>query len=274
MPEPDPKPLTRLPLGRTNRRLSYERRAQLWLLALTAPSVVAVSTLTYARTASLTSALAATAVAAVLVTIAAAYFFEQLVRPLQTLANVVAALREDDFSFRARGARRGDSLGDLALEINALASTLQTQRSAARDALTLVERVINSMQSPVLAFDAAGALRLLNPAAAEAFQLTRRLALGQPAEALALTTLLNTADEDLYNHPDQPLLHSPHGLPPPRRTPLALRPLRRSRSPPRGRTPRLAAPHPRPIARDQQLRLPRSNPSPAAFAPAFTTPKT
>lgn len=198
MPEPDPKPLTRLPLGRTNRRLSYERRAQLWLLSLTTPSIVAVATLTYVRTSSLTSALAATAVAAVLIAIAAAYFFEQLVRPLQTLANVVAALREDDFSFRARGARRGDSLGDLALEINALASTLQTQRAAARDALTLVERVINSMQSPVLAFDAAGALRLLNPAAAEAFRLTRRLALGQPAEALALDTLLNTADEDLY----------------------------------------------------------------------------
>ena len=40
--------------------------------------------------------------------LAASIFFEQTIRPLQTLANVVAALREDDFSFRARGARRGE----------------------------------------------------------------------------------------------------------------------------------------------------------------------
>ena len=44
---------------------------------------------------------------------AAAIFFEQIVRPLQTLANIVAALREDDFSFRARGTGRGDAMGEL-----------------------------------------------------------------------------------------------------------------------------------------------------------------
>jgi nitrogen fixation/metabolism regulation signal transduction histidine kinase len=200
-PGGQPSPRKRLPLGASNRRLSYEKRIRLWLFALTAPSIVAIGVLTYLHTESPFSALAATVTAAVVIAIAAAYFFEQLVRPLQTLANVVAALREDDFSFRARGARRGDSLGDLALEINALASTLQTQRAAARDALTLVERVINSMQSPVLAFDAMGALRLLNPAAADAFRLTRRLAIGRPAEELGLAALLNTSDEDLYTTP-------------------------------------------------------------------------
>jgi two-component system nitrogen regulation sensor histidine kinase NtrY len=199
-PLPTP-PRKRLPLGRTNRRLSFERRVRIWLTARTAPSVVAVAVLTWVHTQSLTYTASAAAVAALLIAIAAGYFFEQLIRPLQTLANVVAALREDDFSFRARGARRGDALGDLALEINSLAGTLQTQRAAARDALTLVERVINSMQSPVLAFDAAGALRLLNPAAADAFRLTRRLALGRPAAELALDNLLHTSDEDLYNTP-------------------------------------------------------------------------
>jgi nitrogen fixation/metabolism regulation signal transduction histidine kinase len=191
----------RLPLGANNRRLSYERRVQIWLTALICPSVLSIGAITYVYTNSTTSAFAATAVAAIVIAIAAAYFFDQLIRPLQTLSNVIAALREDDFSFRARGARRGDSLGDLALEINALASTLQTQRAAARDALTLVERVINSMQSPVLAFDAAGALRLLNPAAADAFRLTRRLAIGRFAEELSLENLLNTSDEDLYTTP-------------------------------------------------------------------------
>jgi two-component system nitrogen regulation sensor histidine kinase NtrY len=45
---------------------------------------------------------------------------EQTVRPLQTLANVVAALREEDYSFRARGATADDALGELSLEVNAL----------------------------------------------------------------------------------------------------------------------------------------------------------
>ncbi len=202
MPDIQPQPRKRLPLGATNRRFSYERRIRLWLIALTTPSVLAVGILTYSESHSRVSAGAATAVAAVLIGVASIYFIDQLFRPLQTLANVVAALREDDFSFRARGACRGDSLGDLALEINALASTLQVQRAAARDALTLVERVINSMQSPVLAFDAVGALRLLNPAAADAFRLTRRLAIGRPAQELSLENLLNTFDENLYTTPN------------------------------------------------------------------------
>ena len=56
---------------------------------------------------------------------------EQAVRPIQTLANVVAALREEDYSFRARGANREDAMGQLSLEINALADTLQAQRVGA-----------------------------------------------------------------------------------------------------------------------------------------------
>ena len=38
---------------------------------------------------------------------------EQIIRPLQTLANVVSALRESDYSFRARGSRQLDALGEL-----------------------------------------------------------------------------------------------------------------------------------------------------------------
>jgi len=163
------------------------------------PLALAVGWVVFDGTQSAFLAVGAGAATTLCFSIAASFFFEQLIRPLQTLANVVAALREDDFSFRARGARRGDSLGDLALEINALASTLQTQRAAARDALTLVERVITSMQSPVLAFDAAGALRLINPAAEDAFQLVRRFALGRTAEELQLTMLLQTVDQELYS---------------------------------------------------------------------------
>lgn len=192
-------PRTRLSLGATRRRLKYEQRIRIWLSLLALPTIVSTTALTWMLSSSLTFTLAATIGVALAWAIVVAYFFEQLIRPLQTLANVVSALREDDFSFRARGARRGDSLGDLALEINALASTLQAQRSSARDALTLVERVMTSMQSPVLAFDNAGCLRLLNPAAESAFELHRRSAVGISAAKLNLLPLLQAEDETLYS---------------------------------------------------------------------------
>ena len=127
--------------------------------------------------------------------------YEHITRPLQTLSNVVAALREDDFSFRARGARRGDSLGDLALEINTLAGTLQAQRGTARDALTLAERVMEAMRTPVLAFSAEGRLRLLNPAAASAFGLNPSVAVGRAAADLGLVDVWRSADGDVHAHP-------------------------------------------------------------------------
>src|SRR6476660_5947126 len=62
----------------------------------------------------------------------------QVIRPLQTLSNMVAAIREEDFSFRLRGAGREDSLADLILEINALAMRLQHQKVSALEATALL----------------------------------------------------------------------------------------------------------------------------------------
>ena len=190
----------RLALGTTQRRLKYEQRIRIWLAVLALPTIFCVALLVYKQSGSIATVLITILGLTIAWAIVSVYVFEQLTRPLQTLANVVSALREDDFSFRARGARRGDSLGDLALEINALAGTLQGQRTAAHDALTLVERVMTSMQSPVLAFDDAGYLRLLNTAAETTLHLKRESALGRSAVDLDLTTLLHAADEGLYSN--------------------------------------------------------------------------
>jgi len=193
-----PRP-RRIPLGRSGRRLSFERRMRVWMTALALPAVVLGGFLLAKTGASLAMMLVAGVVFAVLWLIAASAFTEQIIRPMQTLANVVAALREDDFSFRARGARRGDALGDLALEINALAGTLQAQRSNALEALTLLERVMTSMQSPVLAFDARERLRLHNAAADRVFALQRPGSDGRTAEELHLRELLDVTDEGTYS---------------------------------------------------------------------------
>ncbi len=201
----------RIPLGASRRRLSYERRLRLWLAVLALPSVLLLGSVAFQRTGSIALTIASVLAFACIWAIASAYLFDQLVRPLQTLANVVAALREDDFSFRARGAKRGDSLGDLALEINFLAGTLQHQRLGARDALTLVEQVMTSMQSPVLAFSPTGNLRLLNQAAGLAFGLPRQSSIDRSAADLDLTALLAIGDGEVYSptaHENATLLRS------------------------------------------------------------------
>src|SRR6476660_10160262 len=57
---------------------------------------------------------------------------QRVVLPLQTLSNLLAALRESDFSIRARGASSAgaatdDPLGAVLMEVNVLASTLHDQ---------------------------------------------------------------------------------------------------------------------------------------------------
>ena len=126
-----------------------------------------------------------------------AAFIEEAVRPVQTLANVVAALREEDYSFRARGANRDDSLGQLSLEINALADTLQAQRVGALEAVALLRRVIAEMDAPVLAFDQNARLRLLNPAAERVFALQPGRDLGKSAQELSLAVLLDQPSETI-----------------------------------------------------------------------------
>src|SRR3984885_4453801 len=129
---------------------------------------------------------------------AGAILMEEIIRPLQTLANVVSALRESDYSFRARGARQLDALGELALEINEFADLLQSQRLGELEASALLRCVISSMDAPVLAFDPAHQLRLVNPAAEHIFHVTEQRALGSSAHDLQLAVLLDQPDREIF----------------------------------------------------------------------------
>jgi nitrogen fixation/metabolism regulation signal transduction histidine kinase len=191
--------LKRLPLGASKRRLSFERRLRLWLYLLGLPALILCWILLWKHSVDLPMQCITLLALAAAWSFAVSLLTEQITRPLQTLANVVAALREDDYSFRARGGRRNDALGDLALEVNALAGMLQGQRAGALEAMALVERVMSSMESPVLAFDPEGRLMLLNAAGERAFGLRGQAALGRSAEKLKLEYLLDTGDDDLLS---------------------------------------------------------------------------
>jgi nitrogen fixation/metabolism regulation signal transduction histidine kinase len=87
---------------------------------------------------------------------------ERVIRPLQTIANMIAGLREGDFSIRARGASSDDDLGLALLELNTLGELLRQQRLGAMEATTLLRRVMAEIDVAVFAFDEAGRLRLAN----------------------------------------------------------------------------------------------------------------
>src|SRR5258706_13789223 len=89
---------------------------------------------------------------------------ESVARPLQTISNLLAALREGDLSIRGRGARRGDTLGEVLLEINLLGDTLARQRSGALEATALLGKVMSEIDVAIFAFDDRRTLRLINRA--------------------------------------------------------------------------------------------------------------
>jgi PAS domain S-box-containing protein len=115
---------------------------------------------------------------------------ERVIRPLQTLSNMLAALREGDFSLRARLERSDDALGLALLEINLLGDTLRSQRLGAMEATALLRAVMAEIDVAIFAFDALDALRLVNRAGERLLgQPFERLA-GRSAQALGLAPML------------------------------------------------------------------------------------
>jgi len=120
----------------------------------------------------------------------AAIVREHVVRPLQTVSNVLAALRERDYTLRARGSNPEDALGLLLLELNSLGDDLRAQRLGALEASALLRRVMEEIDVAIFAFDAAHALRLVNRAGAALLGRAPEQLLGRDAASLGLASSL------------------------------------------------------------------------------------
>jgi nitrogen fixation/metabolism regulation signal transduction histidine kinase len=114
-----------------------------------------------------------------------------VIRPLQTLSNMQSALREGDFSFRVRGAKMGDALGELMLEVNALSEMLREQRLGAMEASALLTTVMTEIEVAVFAFDGDRRLRLVNRAGERVMAQNAERLLGKSAEELGLSECLD-----------------------------------------------------------------------------------
>ncbi len=115
---------------------------------------------------------------------------ERVVFPLQTLSNLLGALREGDFSVRGRSPRPDDALGEVMREVNTLGSTLREQRLGALEATTLLRTVMREIDVAIFAFDEHQRLRLVNRAGERLLAEPPERLLGQTATELHLLSCL------------------------------------------------------------------------------------
>lgn len=170
--------------------------SQSWRLVVAAglaalPAAVLALVLLWTGSASPAVQWTATAVVIAALWVGLAVVHAQVARPLQTIANLLAALREGDFSHRARPLDPSDDLGLVYAEANALAATLRTQRLGAIEAAALVRTVMAEIDAAVFAFDAdSGRLVFVNPAGARLLDDSAEALVGRLAVELALADCL------------------------------------------------------------------------------------
>jgi two-component system, NtrC family, nitrogen regulation sensor histidine kinase NtrY len=118
---------------------------------------------------------------------------ERVASPLRTLANLLEAMREGDYSIRGRGtgAYDGeDALADVMHQVNAMSATLRAQRLGALEATTLLRKVMEEIDVAVFAFDGEQRLRLVNRAGERLLKQPAERILTSSAENLGLAEFL------------------------------------------------------------------------------------
>ncbi len=120
---------------------------------------------------------------------------ERVASPLRTLANLLEAMREGDYSIRARSAKNEDALGDVMQQVNAMGNTLQAQRLGALEATTLLRKVMEEIDVAVFAFDSAHRLRLVNRAGERLLGQRSERMMNADADSLGLGEYLEGEDD-------------------------------------------------------------------------------
>ena len=184
-------------------RLLYERRISLFSLLVALPGMFVGGFFIVAQPWTVESKCALLFAELFVWWLLAMALQEQTTRPLQTLANVIAALREEDYSFRARGAAAEDVLGELSLEVNSLADLLADQRILSIEATALLRRVVEEIDAPLFTFDPDQILRLVNSAGERLLQQPSVRLLGRTAEEIGLARCVTAESETLVQLPFQ-----------------------------------------------------------------------
>jgi nitrogen fixation/metabolism regulation signal transduction histidine kinase len=124
-----------------------------------------------------------------------------VIRSIHALSNVVSALKEDDFSFRATQAVPGDALGELAIEINSLSQALERERIGAMESARLLRKVMAETGTGIFAFSPDERVRLVNRGAAILLGKSENEILNQTAKELGIKNLLEGPTSETISWP-------------------------------------------------------------------------
>ena len=182
---------------RKRARLLYEHRIGLYTFLVGLPGLLVSGVLVWMQAWSTQSRLALIAAELFVWWLLALALQDQTTRPLQTLANVIGSLREEDYSFRARNAAPDDALGELSLEVNALADMLSNEKVRTIEATALLQRIVDEIDAPLFTFDPDSTLRLVNPAGEHLLRQSKARMLGRRAAELNLQPCLTADNESL-----------------------------------------------------------------------------
>src|SRR5579863_1900401 len=126
---------------------------------------------------------------------------ERVASPLRTLANLLEAMREGDYSIRGRTFRttpgivgREDALGDVMAQVNEMATTLRAQRLGALEATTLLRKVMEEIDVAIFAFDGDRKLKLVNRAGERLVAMPAERMMNAEADSLGLAEFLEGAE--------------------------------------------------------------------------------
>jgi nitrogen fixation/metabolism regulation signal transduction histidine kinase len=113
--------------------------------------------------------------------------------PVQSLANILEAIRYEDYGLRARG-DRGGVMSELAREINLLAEDLRSRAREEQESRALLEKMMQEIDLPLFAFDSHSRLVIANPAAEQL--VGARLPVGTAAAAIGVESLFADSGPD------------------------------------------------------------------------------
>jgi two-component system, NtrC family, nitrogen regulation sensor histidine kinase NtrY len=167
-------------------RLKFETRVTLLSLAAGLPAVFLCAILLWANNYSAQVQWTVDLILGLLWLSIAFNLKQRVIRPLQTLSNILAAIREGDYSIRGRRAASGDALGEVMLEVNDLGQTLREQRIGAMEATALLRTVMSEIDVAVFAFDGDQRLRLVNRAGERLLAQPAARLLGRTSTELGL----------------------------------------------------------------------------------------
>ncbi len=182
------------------RRLRFEDTLLLLALLTTAPALATAAALLLISGASPTIRWTLLATVAVASAGGALAVRRRVTHSLRSLASLLEALREGDYSLRGRNPDPDDALGEVLVEVNALSGTLYERRLASLEAGALLDKLVAELDIAVFAFDEDRRLRLVNRAGEFLLACDAAQAVGRAAEELGLGTMLDESSGRILSH--------------------------------------------------------------------------